>query len=92
VAGCDRPLKPELKLPAFAPLLRVPLTAPCGDIGDVPRDLAEAALAHSLNATEGAHRRITAVERPARCHGKRQPVAYDDGAAQVIAFPTGKTA
>jgi hypothetical protein len=35
----------------------------CGDIGDVPRDLAEAALAHSLNATEGAYRRMTAVER-----------------------------
>ena len=34
-----------------------------GDIGDVPRDLAEAALAHSLNATEGAYRRMTAVER-----------------------------
>jgi integrase len=35
----------------------------CGDIGDVPRELAEAALAHSLNATEGAYRRMTAVER-----------------------------
>jgi integrase len=35
----------------------------CGDIGDVPRDVAEAALAHSLNATEGAYRRMTAVER-----------------------------
>jgi hypothetical protein len=35
----------------------------CGDIGDVPHDLAEAALAHSLNATEGAYRRMTAVER-----------------------------
>jgi integrase len=38
----------------------------CGDIGDVPRDLAEAALAHSLNATEGAYRRMTAVGRAAR--------------------------
>ena len=35
----------------------------CNDIGDVPRDLAEAALAHGLNATEGAYRRMTAVER-----------------------------
>jgi hypothetical protein len=35
----------------------------CGDIGDVPRDLAEAALAHGLNATEGAYRKMTAVER-----------------------------
>jgi integrase len=38
----------------------------CGDIGDVPRDLAEAALAHSLNATEGAgslHSHLTLASR-----------------------------
>jgi hypothetical protein len=35
----------------------------CNDIGDVPRDLAEAALAHSFNDTEGAYRRMKAVER-----------------------------
>lgn len=34
-----------------------------GDVGDVPRDLAEAQLAHSLGATEGAYRRLTAVEK-----------------------------
>ena len=34
-----------------------------GDIGDVPRDLAEAQLAHTLGATEGAYRRLTAVEK-----------------------------
>ena len=34
-----------------------------GDIGDVPRDLAETQLAHSLGATEGAYRRLTAVEK-----------------------------
>jgi integrase len=34
-----------------------------GDIGEISRDLAEAALAHSLGATEGAYRRLTAVER-----------------------------
>ena len=34
-----------------------------GDIADVPRDLAEAQLAHSLGGTEGAYRRLTAVEK-----------------------------
>jgi integrase len=34
-----------------------------GDIGDVPRDLAEAQLAHSLGSTEGAYRRLTAIEK-----------------------------
>jgi hypothetical protein len=33
-----------------------------GDVGRIDRDLAEAALAHSLGATEGAYRRDTAVE------------------------------
>ena len=59
----------------------------CGDVGDVPRDLAEAALAHSLGATEGAYRRMTAVE-------KRRIVmeAYANWlnceGARVLAFPT----
>jgi integrase len=36
----------------------------CGDEGDVPRDLAEASLAHVIkDATERAYRRRTAVER-----------------------------
>jgi integrase len=36
----------------------------CGDEGDVPRDLAEASLAHVIkDATERAYRRKTAVER-----------------------------
>ena len=34
-----------------------------GDIGEMKRNLAEAALAHSLGATEAAYRRLTAVER-----------------------------
>jgi integrase len=34
----------------------------CGDIGRVDRDLAEAALGHSLSAVEKAYRRQTAVE------------------------------
>jgi integrase len=60
----------------------------CGDVARVDRDLAEAALAHSLGATEGAYRRDTAVEA-------RRPVmaAYakwlcGDAGADVIAFPT----
>jgi integrase len=40
----------------------------CGDIAeDVPRDLAEAALAHSLGKIEASYRRRTAVE-------KRRPI------------------
>jgi integrase len=36
----------------------------CGDEGDIPRELAEASLAHVVkNATEAAYRRKTAVER-----------------------------
>ena len=36
----------------------------CGDEGDIPRDLAEASLAHVIkDATERAYRRRTAIER-----------------------------
>jgi integrase len=36
----------------------------CGDEGDIPRELAEASLAHAIkDATERAYRRKTAVER-----------------------------
>jgi integrase len=60
----------------------------CGDIGDVPRDLAEAALAHSLNATEGAYRRMKALER------RRQVMTryadwLNDESGKVLAFSTG---
>jgi integrase len=56
-----------------------------GDIGRVDRDLAEAALAHSLGAVEGAYRRQSAITA-------RRPVmeAYSrwltDEAADIIAF------
>jgi integrase len=61
----------------------------CGDVADdVPRDLAEAALAHSLGSVEASYRRRTAVE-------KRRPIMarYADwlaggGGAQVIDFAT----
>ena len=62
----------------------------CGDIGDIPRDLAEAALAHSLNATEGAYRRMTAVERRREVM-TRYADWLNDERGKVLAFPTGKT-
>jgi integrase len=37
-----------------------------GDVADVPRELAEAALAHIVGGTEGAYRRGTALERRRR--------------------------
>ena len=61
----------------------------CGDIGDVPRDLAEAALAHSLNATEGAYRRMTDVERRREVM-TRYADWLNDERGKVLAFPTGK--
>jgi class 3 adenylate cyclase len=62
----------------------------CGDLGDVPRDLAEAALAHSLNAAEGAYRRMTAVERRREVM-TRYADWLNDERGKVLAFPTGKT-
>jgi integrase len=38
----------------------------CGDAADVPREIAEAALAHIVGGTEGAYRRGTALERRRR--------------------------
>jgi integrase len=35
----------------------------CGDVADVPREIAEAALAHVVGGVEGAYRRGTALER-----------------------------
>jgi integrase len=57
----------------------------CGDIGDVPRDLAEAALAHSLNATEGAYRRMTAGERRREVM-TRYADWLNDARGKVLAF------
>ena len=59
----------------------------CGDVARIDRDFAEAALAHSLGATEASYRRQTAVE------ARRGPMeAYakwlsGDAGADVIAFP-----
>jgi integrase len=64
----------------------------CGDVADdVPRDLAEAALAHKLGKVEASYRRRTAVE-------KRRPImeAYSlwllSDERKVIAFPTSRQA
>jgi hypothetical protein len=62
----------------------------CGDFADVPRDLAEAALAHSLNATEGAYRRMTAVERRREVM-TRYADWLNDERGKILAFPRGKT-
>jgi hypothetical protein len=62
----------------------------CGDIGDVPRDLAEAALAHSLNATEGAYRRMTVVERRREVM-TRYADWLNDERGKVVAFLAGKS-
>jgi integrase len=35
----------------------------CGDIGEVPRELAESALSHTLGSVEASYRRLTAIER-----------------------------
>jgi integrase len=57
-----------------------------GDIGRIDRDLAEAALAHTLDETERAYRRRTAVEarRPAMEAYARWLLNED---VKVIAFP-----
>ena len=61
----------------------------CGDIGEIPRDLAEAALAHSLGSVEASYRRRTAIAR--RSVVMQQYGDWLDGkSAQVIAFPNSK--
>ena len=62
-----------------------------GDIGEISPDLAEAALAHSLGATEGAYRRLTAVDRR-RAVMEAYARWLNDHNAKVVAFLTSKTA
>jgi integrase len=57
-----------------------------GDIGDIPREIAEAQLAHSLGATEGAYRRRTAVEKRRAALAAYARWLAGEG-ANVIAFP-----
>jgi integrase len=58
-----------------------------GDIADIPRDLAETQLAHSLGATEAAYRRLTAIEK--RRGVLERYAAWLDGNTDenVIRFP-----
>jgi integrase len=58
-----------------------------GDVADIPRDLAETQLAHSLGATEAAYRRLSAVEK--RRHVLERYAAWLDGKTDenIIRFP-----
>jgi integrase len=58
-----------------------------GDIGDVPRDVAEAQLAHSLGATEGAYRRGSAVEKRRVVLANYARWLAGEADDNVIAFP-----
>jgi integrase len=63
-----------------------------GDIGDVPRELAEAALAHSLGSTEAAYRKRTAVERRREVMERYSQWLHGDAGAGVLAFPVSRKA
>jgi integrase len=60
-----------------------------GDIGDVPRDLAETQLAHSLGATEGAYRRLTAIEKRRIVLTNYAAWLTGEAASNVIQFKAG---
>ena len=62
-----------------------------GDIGDVPRELAEAALAHSLGSVEAAYRKRTAVEKRREIMQKYADWLLRDE-SKVVAFPVSKKA
>jgi integrase len=57
-----------------------------GDIGDVPRELAEAALAHTLGSVEAAYRKRTAVEKRRKAMEDYADWLLRDG-SKVLAFP-----
>jgi integrase len=58
-----------------------------GDVDDVKRDIAEAALAHSLGSTEAAYRHGTAVEKRRVIMENYSRWLVGDVGAGVIAFP-----
>ena len=58
-----------------------------GDIADVPRDLAETQLAHSLGATEAAYRRLTAIEKRRGVLERYAAWLTGDADDNVIRFP-----
>jgi integrase len=59
----------------------------CGDLFDVPRDLAEAQLAHSLGATGAAYRRLSAVEKRRSVLIKYAAFLNGETGHVVIPFP-----
>ena len=61
-----------------------------GDVADVPRDLAEAQLAHALNGTEGAYRRLTAVEKRRAVLANYAAWLAGASADNVVVFPNAK--
>jgi integrase len=58
----------------------------CGDVLRVDRDLAEAALAHTLNKTESAYRRGTAIEARRPVMAAYAAFLFDEG-TNVVALP-----
>jgi integrase len=59
----------------------------CGDRLRIDRDLAEAALAHSLGAVEGSYRRETAIEARRGVMESYARWLMDEAAYNVVAFP-----
>ena len=65
----------------------------CGDIAkNVPWNVAEAALAHSLSSTQASYRRRTAVEKRRKVMESYARWLSGDGVGQVIDFPSKKAA
>jgi integrase len=58
-----------------------------GDIDDAPRELAEAALAHTLDAVEGAYRRGTAIKKRRPMMQRYADWLENDASTRVVAFP-----
>jgi integrase len=63
-----------------------------GDIADVPRDIAEAQLAHKLGATEGSYRRLTAVEKRRALLSGYHAWLHGETVGNVVQFPAATVA
>jgi integrase len=61
----------------------------CGDKLHVDRDVAEAALAHSLGKVESSYRRLTAVERRRPVMERYARWLLDEAAGAVVALKRG---
>jgi integrase len=58
-----------------------------GDIGRIDRDLAEAALAHTLGNVEGSYRRLTAIEARRGVMARYADWLTSATADNILAFP-----